>query len=187
MALSITGGALRGRRFAAPKGRGVRPTAAKVREALFSILGQRLDGYAVLDLCAGTGALGLEAGSRGAHRVVFVERSREHLRQLRSNAELLGDATDVSIQGGDARRAPGRLADGGERFDLVFLDPPYRTGVAAEVLEAIGSHAAALLHEDARVVVETAFDEELPLSVGDLHCKDPRRYGETRIWIFEGS
>ncbi len=183
MSLRITGGQLRGRRIQAPKGDGVRPTTGRVREALFSILGQRLDGWRVLDLCAGAGTLGIEAGSRGAAEVVFVERARDHLRILRDNAALLRGVAEVEIKSTDALRAVAGLARQGRSFDLVLLDPPYGKGLAGELVEALGS-ADGLLSEDAVVVAETGPREELPERIGTLQRGAPREYGDTNVWIY---
>ena len=184
MALRITGGRLRGRHLKAPRGTSVRPTTGRVREALFSILGQDLSGQAVLDLCAGAGTLGLEAASRGATTVVFVEQGSDHLRVLRDNAALVSEFADVSVKRMDARRAPAMLAKAGQTFDLVTLDPPYGRGLANEVLEALASVAEALLEPGAVVVAEAESGAELPGEVGPLRCSGPRAYGDSEMWIY---
>jgi len=183
MSLRITGGRLRGRRIAAPKGDGVRPTTGRVREAVFSILGQHLDGWRVLDLCAGAGTLGIEAASRGASEVVFVERARDHLRILRDNAALLRDVAEVEIKPTDALRAVAGLVRQGRTFDLVLLDPPYGKGLAASLVEAIGT-ADGLLSDGAVVVAETGPREVLPETVGALVRGAAREYGDTSVWIY---
>jgi len=184
VALRITGGELRGRVLRAPKGRGVRPTSARVREAIFSILGQRLDSLRVLDLCAGAGSLGLEAASRGASHVVFVEQAREHLRVLRENTGVLDGVAQYEVRQGDARRVTGLLASQGESFDLVFLDPPYAGGLAEELLGCLDEKAEQILAADSVVVVETSSQTDLPLSVGVLECDSPRRYGDSHVWFY---
>jgi 16S rRNA (guanine966-N2)-methyltransferase len=165
----------------------VRPTSGRVREALFSILGQDLSGLHVLDLCAGAGSLGIEAASRGARRVVFVEQARDHLRVLRENAALLEGRCEVVVRQGDARSALGVLAAQGERFDLVFLDPPYGKGLADELLTAIEQVAGQLLAVDAVVVVESEKRAELKGSVGQLTCQAPRGYGDSKVWIYRAA
>lgn len=184
MTLRVSGGALRGRRLRAPAGSGVRPTASRVREALFSILGQDLTGDRVLDLFAGAGSLGIEAASRGAARVVFVEQSRDHARVLTENTGLLTGIADVVVRTRDARRAPQTLAAAGERFDLVLLDPPYGRGLAGEALAALDAVADRLLRPGAVVVVETDGRDALPERVGTLLRSGPRRYGDTEIWLY---
>jgi 16S rRNA (guanine966-N2)-methyltransferase len=144
----IVGGAYRGRRIEVPAGEAVRPTPDRVRETLFNWLGQRLDGAHCLDLYAGSGALGFEAVSRGAARVVLVERERAALAALRRSRELLGAAA-AEIVAGDAEEY---LARGGERFDVVFLDPPFRQNADATLLERL----APRLRPGARVYLEAA-------------------------------
>lgn len=183
MTLRITGGALRGRPLQCPPGEGVRPTGARVREALFSILGQRLDGRRVLDLFAGTGALGVEAGSRGASAVVFVERSTEHLPSLRTNVSLLGDRGRVEV--GDAFGALSALAARGEQFELVFLDPPYRQALADRALLQLAG-TPSVLATDAVVLVETARGEPVAVPAG-LRLDGTRHYGDTALHLFRRS
>jgi 16S rRNA (guanine966-N2)-methyltransferase len=120
--LTITGGTLRSRRVSTPRGRDVRPTPSRVKEALFSILGSRVQDARVLDLFAGTGALGFESLSRGAQHVTFVERHRPTAESLRATALSLGVADRVAVINAPAERAA-NVVEG--RFDLVFADPPY--------------------------------------------------------------
>ena len=134
----IIAGRLRGRRIRVPARPGVRPTPDRVRETLFNWLGQWLDGLACLDLFAGSGALGFEAASRGAARVVMVEQDREAFRALERARELLA-SPQVELVYGDAFAY---LARSGERFDLVFLDPPFRQNALGAALEALGDRVA---------------------------------------------
>ncbi len=144
----IVGGEWRSRRLAVPARADLRPTPDRVRETLFNWLGQRLDGRACLDLFAGSGALGFEAASRGAARVVMVESDRAALAGLRRSREALG-AARVEIVAGDAFEY---LARGGERFDVVFLDPPFRQNAGAALLERLPPRLAGA----ARVYLEAA-------------------------------
>ena len=144
----IVGGEWRGRRIAVPARAGVRPTPDRVRETLFNWLGQRLDGAACLDLFAGSGALGFEAASRGAARVVMVEEDRGVATALKKSREQLAAAA-VEVVTGDAF---GYLARGGERFDVVFLDPPFRQNALPALLAALPPR----LQRGARVYVEGA-------------------------------
>jgi 16S rRNA (guanine966-N2)-methyltransferase len=143
----IIGGSYRRRLLAFPARPGLRPTPDRVRETLFNWLGQLLDGFACLDLFAGSGALGFEAASRGAHRVVMIERDRAACNALIANRELLG-ASAVEVVSGDAFEWLGRAA---ERFDVVFLDPPFRQNVLPALLELVPRVLAA----GARVYVES--------------------------------
>jgi 16S rRNA (guanine966-N2)-methyltransferase len=144
----IVGGTHRGRRIDVPALAELRPTPDRVRETLFNWLGQRLDGAHCLDLYAGSGALGFEAASRGAARVVMVERDRAALAALRRSREALGAAA-AEIVAGDADEY---LARAGERFDVVFLDPPFRQNAGAALLERL----APRLQPGARVYLEAA-------------------------------
>lgn len=131
MALRIVAGEFGGRRLEAPADGRVRPTADRVREAWFSILGSRLDGARVLDLFAGSGALGLEALSRGAVHADFVELNGASLRALRSNVAALGVEDRVTVHRADALRYTAQLAAGA--FDVVLADPPYTADFAERI------------------------------------------------------
>jgi len=179
--MRVIAGRFGGRRLRTPPGGATRPTAERVREALFSSLGT-LEGSRVLDLFAGSGALGIEALSRGARSAVFVEHAREALDCLRSNLSALALGEDEArLLRADARAALRRLAQEGARFDLVLLDPPYAAGLLAPVLQGIV--AGELLAPDARVVVESSRRESLP-DVPGLSRGAPRRYGDTTLtWL----
>jgi 16S rRNA (guanine966-N2)-methyltransferase len=166
--MRVVAGRYGGRTLKAPKGRGVRPTADRVREALFSILGP-LDGLSVLDLFAGTGALGIEALSRGAAACVFVD---VDTRPVTANLEALG--IDADVRRGEALSA----LRAGDQYDLVLLDPPYRDAarLGPELTEALPP----VLNPSARVVSES--DRRHPLDLG-LALHDERRYGDTLIRI----
>lgn len=142
----IIGGAWRRRLIAFPDAEGLRPTPDAVREKLFNWLGQELDGLDCLDLFAGSGALGFEAASRGARRVVMVEKNRTVLNALKAGAATLG-ANNVVLRAGDGVKF---LLDNAQRFDVVFLDPPYGAGLQAQVLAVLPPR----LNPDARVYVE---------------------------------
>ena len=148
----IIGGDWRSRRIGFPDHEGLRPSADRVRETLFNWLGQDLGGRRCLDLFAGSGALGFEALSRGAASMVMVEKSRRVCEALRRNAELLG-AKNLSVHCVDALEfATASAADTAARFDLVFLDPPFRSALLAQVLPRV----APLLQPGAQVYIESA-------------------------------
>lgn len=189
--MRITGGVLGGRRIAAPPGAGTRPTADKVREALFSILGPPGAELRVLDAFAGAGALGLDALSRGAAEVWFVERAPAALRCLRGNIDALGVAGACRVLRGDAvalaRRwdaaaAHAIAAQAPARFGWVFLDPPYRSDLAARLLAVLGT--GRLLAPGARVVVEHDRRNPPDLRHGCLIRTDHRRYGDTELSLY---
>jgi 16S rRNA (guanine966-N2)-methyltransferase len=182
--MRVIAGRFGGRRLAQPPAVGVRPTSDRVREALFASLGD-LEGARVLDLYAGTGALGIEALSRGAAEVVFVERSRAALAVLRRNLASLelgaGRPGPARVVAGDVSGVLRRLGRARERFDLVLADPPYASDEAARALAALAS--GDVLAPGARVVVEAARRHPLPPVVG-LALLGQRRYGDTIIWRF---
>lgn len=186
--MRIISGHLRGRDLGRVPD-GVRPTTDRVRESLFSSLGP-LEGCAVLDLFAGTGALGLEAYSRGADRVVFVERAKSVARALQKRLQRLGLAEEEKLRlvVTDARRALNRLAEAGEGgFDLVFVDPPYVEGGESErepILEAL--FTSGLLDSEAMVVVEGPTRHPLRPLPG-IRVVDERRYGDSLLtWLTAG-
>ena len=183
--MRIVGGRHRGRRLLAPPGEAVRPTSDRAREALFDILshgdfaaaGVPFADNAVLDAFAGTGAYGLEALSRGAAEAVFIERDRDALAILRRNVEALGAGTYARIFPADATRPP--RAD--RRCAVVFLDPPYKSGLAAPALAALD--AAGWLAADALAVVEVAAREGFASPAG-YTLVDERVYGAARLVLF---
>ena len=179
--MRIIAGAFKGRRLAPVKGR-IRPTAAKVREAVFSILGPAVGGLRVLDLFAGTGALGIEALSRGAAEGVFVEDHPESLKVLRRNLADLGLADRTTVWPLPVTTALKQLAGRGEPFGLAFLDPPYRGPEAVAALTALAE--LPLLAPGARVVAEHSRRESLPEAVGALTRLTVRRYGDTQVAFY---
>jgi len=180
--MRIVAGRHRGRRLLAPPGETVRPTSDRAREALFNILshgqlaaeGIPFAEAAVLDAFAGTGALGLEALSRGAAEAAFVEQDREALATLRQNIAALGEGGRARIVSGDATRPPRAPS----AYALVFVDPPYRSGLAAAALTALD--AAGWLMPQALAVIELAAREELTLPAG-FFLLDERVYGAARL------
>jgi 16S rRNA (guanine966-N2)-methyltransferase len=184
--MRIVGGRNRRRRLAAPPGDRVRPSADRVREALFDILlqgrfaasGSRLVGASVLDAFAGTGALGLEALSRGAAEVFFIEREAAALAALRHNIKALDEEGRAHVVPGDATRPP-RAA---RACAVALLDPPYGSGLASPALAALA--AAGWLAVDALAVVEVGAREGL-LPPAGFRILDQRAYGAARLVFFE--
>lgn len=178
--MRVIAGSLRGRRLAAPRGQErTRPTSDRVREAVFAMLGDPLDAN-VLDLFAGTGALGIEALSRGAAQALFVERDRAALQALRANLaalELL--APRAQVRAGEALAALRAARKRGETYDLVFLDPPYSQ--ARELEGPLSASLPAILEPAARVVVESDRRSPLALALSPLR---ERHYGDTLITIY---
>jgi len=188
--MRVIAGELRGRRLQAPPGRDTRPTSDRVREAVFALLGD-VRGARVLDLFAGTGALGIEALSRGAHSAVFVEHDADAARVLAANLAALGIADDaVQVRRCDALDALRDASARQETYDLVFIDPPYArarptsqapaTPAAERWGPRLSANLPALLSPGARVVVES--DRRAPLELA-LALERSRRYGDTAITI----
>jgi 16S rRNA (guanine(966)-N(2))-methyltransferase RsmD len=174
----IIAGTARGRRLRAPPGQGTRPTSEKVRGAVMNVLGQFFEGGDVLDLYAGTGALALEALSRGCARAVCVERDRRVIEVLQANAAACGFADQVEVLQAEL---PGGLVRLGsrQRFALAFVDPPYADGP-----EAVLPGLAALLAPGGRAVVEHDARRPPPDLAPALALVDRRAYGDTGISIY---
>jgi 16S rRNA (guanine966-N2)-methyltransferase len=174
--MRVIAGRYGGRRLQAPPGAATRPTSDRVREALFSVLGDRVDDARVLDLFAGSGALGIEALSRGAAAATFVDSAPAAIRALRANLEALG--AEAEVRRADARRFLGGASGAARQYDLVFLDPPYR--LAGRLGSELTAALPAVLAPGAAVVAES--DRRAPLELG-LPILDERRYGDTLIRI----
>jgi len=177
--MRVIAGELGGRRLVAPRGWKVRPTSDRVREAIFSALGERVLGAVVLDLYCGTGALAIEALSRGAERAVLVDRDT---RPARGNVERLGLRERGELVRADVGRWLAALPEESERprFDLVFVDAPYR--LADRVGRDIDTHLSALLAPGGRAVVESG--ARRPLRIDSLQRLRQRRYGAADISIY---
>jgi 16S rRNA (guanine966-N2)-methyltransferase len=180
MAVRITGGELRGRLLATPKGRDVRPTPSRVRESVFSVLGQRVDGLAVLDVFAGVGTMGIEAGSRGAAHVTFIERQRAHAALISANAVMLDGLCPWDVLILDATRLD-RITPP-RRFDLVFLDPPYGSGLGVPTVQALLEQG--WLAPGGQVLLEVEGKTALPDLVAGWPQHDRRRYGRTDVAFY---
>jgi 16S rRNA (guanine(966)-N(2))-methyltransferase RsmD len=173
----IIAGTARGRRLVAPKGNRTRPTSDKVRGAIFNLLGQFFEGGVVLDLYAGTGALALEALSRGCARAVCVEAERPVAELIRRNSESCGFADRLEVLSIRVDAALARLP--AEGFDLVFIDPPYADGPEA-ALAAVGR----VVRAGGRVVAEHDARRPPPEQVVALELADRRGYGDTGVSIY---
>jgi len=180
--MRISGGAQRGRRLRSPRGRRTRPTSARLRQVVLNVLGSRLSEARLLDLCAGTGAVGLEALSRGAAHVTFVERDPNALASLRENLESLHLQERAGVMAGDVEIALARLLDAGTRFDGVFLDPPYGSDLALRCIEMLAP--GHLLSENALLIVQAFHKTALPVDAGVLHQQWRRRYGESSLALY---
>ncbi|HWM14831.1 MAG TPA: 16S rRNA (guanine(966)-N(2))-methyltransferase RsmD [Gaiellaceae bacterium] len=177
--MRIIAGSRKGARILAPKGLDTRPTGDRVREAVFNLVGP-VDGAEVLDLYAGSGAMGLEALSRGAARVTFVESERAAAETILANLDKLRLEGAVVLRDDAARKLAADVA-GGRRYDLVLVDPPYR--MLPRILPTLASSLPAVVRSDGLVVVESGAREEPELP---LPKRTSRRYGAARVTLFEG-
>jgi 16S rRNA (guanine966-N2)-methyltransferase len=175
--MRVIAGEWRGRPLKAPPGAATRPTSDRVREALFSILAAKVPGACVLDLFAGSGALGIEALSRGAAGATFVDDAGAAIRAVEANLKTVRTAAEVRRT--DALRFLGAARDRGAQYDLVFLDPPYRQ--AERLAPALSEALPAVLAPGAVAVAES--DRRAPLDL-TLPLHDERRYGDTLIRFY---
>ncbi|MEJ2366899.1 MAG: 16S rRNA (guanine(966)-N(2))-methyltransferase RsmD [Acidobacteriota bacterium] len=180
--MRIIAGKFRGKKLLAPRGKVTRPTGAKVREALFDLLGGRIEGCLFVDLYAGSGAVGLEALSRGAESVVFSEQGAAAYALLRRNVDLFQAGDAVRAFKLPVRRALDMLETAGREPDVFFLDPPWADGVWEETLEALDR--GPLLKRGAVVVVEHPSRRPVKAPPG-LQLLKTRRYGDTSLTIME--
>ena len=178
MCPKITGGSLGSRKLKSPKGLNVRPTPGRVKESLFSIIAERLDGARVLDLFAGTGAIGFEAASRGAARVVAVEAHRDTAHAIEEAARDLDVDKIVSVFAAPAERALYRLEG---PFDIVYMDPPYADAVPMQLFRLMLERG--LLAPEALVVYEHAAKTILP-DVPGYRCAREEVYGDVALAFF---
>ncbi len=146
--MRIEGGEARGRLLQTPNGQNTRPTDGRTREVLFAIIGARVVGARVLDLYAGSGAIGLEALSRGADFVVFIEQEFAAIRSIKANLKILGWEKRALVWNGNARSAVGKLLENGEKFDLIIADPPFTLPEEPQILGARVDAAVGLLNNE---------------------------------------
>lgn len=181
--MRIVAGTAKGRALLGPKGHDeIRPTADRVRETIFNVLGQWMDGLTVLDLYAGTGALAFEALSRGAKSAVLVDSGRQAQELIRKNAEALGFGQQVELLRMPVERAFPQLSSRGQRFELIFADPPYAAQAVKKVLT--GVQTGALLSPGGRLCLEHDRREEAPEKDGALARLDQRRFGDTLVSLY---
>jgi 16S rRNA (guanine(966)-N(2))-methyltransferase RsmD len=178
--MRVIAGSRKGHKLAAPRGLDTRPTSDRVRENIFNLVGP-VDDARVLDLFAGSGAMGIEALSRGAARAVFVEHDADAVRTIERNLDRLR-LTGARVVRGDVLRAIAQEATAGAKYDLVLVDPPY--GMLIEIQPRLARHLPPLVAADGLVVVETdaRTEPELPLPV-----RTSRKYGQTRVTLFEAA
>ena len=177
--MRIITGKARGLKLTTPKNMDVRPTSDRVKESLFSIIGTKIVGTHVLDLFAGTGNLGLEAWSRGAEKVVFVDESHASLQLVRSNITKAKAEDMTTVIKGNAVKVIADLTARGEKFDFIFCDPPYNKGLPAQIIQMVAKYD--LVIPGGYLIVEHSQHEslpELPTKFEVIRCE---KYGETLI------
>jgi 16S rRNA (guanine966-N2)-methyltransferase len=174
--MRVIAGKYKGRRIDCPKGDAVRPTTDKVKEAMFGAIQFDLQGAVVLDAFAGSGALGIEALSRGAEHVDFIEKNPEPLAVLKKNIETIAGNKDCDIYRGDVLKLIGTL----KQYDIVLLDPPYDAGLYEEFLKTADS--AGILNEGCKIIAECRkkFDFIVPMKYNFVKRKD---YGDISLWF----
>ncbi len=177
--MRIISGTSKGRKLVTPKKYSLRPTSDRVKESLFNILASEIEGKVVLDLFAGTGNLGIEALSRGAKRVIFVEKGRQALRLIQTNLNQFGLEDRSEILPKDVNRAIGILKQRGECFDLILMDPPYEKGLIQRTLMKLNSHQ--IYHRDSILVIEHDRREPLPHILDGWNLIRQQKIGDTLL------
>ncbi len=177
--MRIISGTSRGRRLATPKNQVIRPTSDRVKESLFNILGEEVEGKVVLDLFAGTGNLGIEALSRGAKKVLFVEKARPALKLIQRNLSRCGMDDRSEILPKDVTRSIGILKQRGEAFDLILMDPPYEKGLIEKTLMKLNSYK--IYHGDSILIIQHDRREPIPATFEGWTLIRQRRIGDTLI------
>lgn len=180
--MRVISGSARGRQLKSVPGTGTRPTTDKVKEAIFSMIGPYFDGGQVLDLFAGTGGLSIEALSRGMDHAILTDIDKKSIDIIKQNLQTTGFIEQSGIYCTDARRALKALIKREAKFDLVFLDPPYRIKIAQELLEQLDQQN--LLNPHATIVVEHDTEDTFKESIGRLQWVRRAEYGDTAVTIY---
>ena len=179
--MRVITGTARGRRLKELEGMETRPTTGKVKESLFSIIQFDIEGRRVLDLFAGTGQLGIEALSRGARQCVFIDQHNDAVKLIRENLQVCGLTDSAIVRSGDAMA----YLKSGEKFDLIFLDPPYASGLLVKALEDIA--AFDICREHGIIVAESAVETELPALAPPYALYRQYRYGKIKLSVYHRS
>lgn len=180
--MKVSGGIAKGRKLKVPKAC-LRPTSEKVKEALFNILREKVKGSVFVDLYSGTGGIGLDALSRGAKRVVFVETNPSSVKILKDNISSLGFDDRAEVLSSDAGEFLHKTIMKGERFDILFLDPPYHTGEMERIFKVLSK--GDILREGGILVAEHFKKKKLPEEAGNLKLLKSYFYGDTVLTLFK--
>lgn len=181
--MRIIAGYAKGRKLKSPENQDIRPTSDRVKEAIFSMIAFYLPGKIVLDLFAGTGNLGLEALSRGAKFSVFVDNNREALKLVNQNIKLLGYKDKTSVVFSDALKALDLFRKRNEKFDIVFIDPPYRQSLYGEIIQSIAEND--IIDRSGILIIEHPADIKLKDEYEGLKKIKEKKYGNTSITILK--
>lgn len=180
--MRIIAGDLKGRKLERINIDNIRPTSDKVREALFSILGDKVVDSRFLDLFAGSGGVGIEAYSRGAKEVVFVDASYESIKILKKNLEKTKIINETEVIHSDYALAIERLSNQGRKFDIIFIDPPYKLGIALEA--AVKIQEKKLLSKNGIIIIEHESKDIMPETTGILEKFKEKKYGNIRLSLY---
>ncbi len=181
MDMRITGGSRKGFVLESPKGRDIRPSSDHIRQVIFNIIGHDLSKKKVLDLFSGTGILGIEALSRGAEQVCFVDNSSNALKLVIKNLQITGFKNKAHVVKRDLTKKNSFRLKG--KFDIVFIDPPYDKSLLKKTLEIMPVNM--LLQDNAIIIGRSSKRESLPSYVNQMRLLDMREYGDTRLWIYK--
>jgi 16S rRNA (guanine966-N2)-methyltransferase len=189
--LRIIAGKYRGRNLKSPPSLEVRPTSDRLRETLFNVIAPRIADARFLDLCAGSGAVGIEALSRGATHATFVDRARKMCELIKSNIDLCRiERSESEVVQAEAldylRRFIAKQPDSGKPWDIIFFDPPYAVDYSP-ILECFGSRSASLLNEEGILIVEHHHKKELPEELGDLGRYRVLKQGDSALSFYEST
>ncbi|MGL4913795.1 MAG: 16S rRNA (guanine(966)-N(2))-methyltransferase RsmD [Romboutsia sp.] len=181
--MRVISGKVRGLKLNTPKNEDVRPTTDRVKESLFNMINQYIMESNVLDLFAGTGSLGIECLSRGAKKCTFVDISQESIELTKSNIKKARVENESIILKSDFKDAIGKLKLQGNKFDVIFMDPPYYKNMFIDALEKIDN--AELLDEEGIIVIEHDSKEDFPENIGRLEKYKSKKYGSTTITFYK--
>lgn len=180
--MRVIAGEFKGRRLDRIEGLDIRPTSDKVKESLFNILGSSIIDSVFLDLFSGTGGIGIEALSRGAKHVVFIDAGIKSIKVLKGNLEHLNINDNVEVFNTDYSTAVGKLYKHKKQFDIIFIDPPYRVGMAESALKEIDNNP--ILAQSGMIIVEHDTKDDMPESVGELYKYRIKQYGSTCLSFY---
>lgn len=180
--MRVIGGSAKGHRLRTPRGGGTRPVTDNVKETIFNVIGDGVVGAEVLDLYAGTGSLGIEALSRGAERILFVEQAAEAVRLIEQNLKMLGFGDQAEIWRDDVFRALRRMRNRQRGFELVFVDPPFEKGLSVETMHLLSENQ--VVAEGGCVVVRHHQKETVPSEVDRLQLVSEKSFAEAVVGFF---